>query len=442
MTRKTLYLGAGAGLVALAIVLAVALGGGDSAVSAEDGPAQGMSGAEGSEGTGGMAMSMDGSVRLSAEDVRTFGITFGTAEVRPLRNTIRTTGLVEFDETRMAYVAPKFGGWAERLHADFTGAPVREGEPLLHVYSPELVTAQEELLLAARMAESVGESRVEGVADGARGLLEAAKRRLRYWDIPEAEIRRILETGEVRRTLTLHAPVSGIVMEKGVVQGQAFQPGTNLYMIADLSEVWVNAEVFEADAALVREGMPADIRVAASPGRVFSGRVEYVQPTLGERTRSMKARISFQNPRGELKPGMYATVTFTADLGETLAVPASAVLHTGERTIAFVDMGGGRLMPHELTLGARGEDHVQVLEGLEPGQRVVTSAQFLLDSESNLAEVMKAMMAQMNMSDMGGMEMDIGSMEMEGAGGMAMPGDSMERMDMGGTEMPDTTEED
>jgi multidrug efflux pump subunit AcrA (membrane-fusion protein) len=446
MTRKKVYLGAGA--VALAIALAITLEAGDSAVSAGDEPAQERAGAEGSEseggmaGMGGMAMSMDGSVRLSAEDVRTFGITFGTAEVRSLQKAIRTTGLVEFDETRMAYVAPKFGGWAERLHVDFTGEPVRAGQPLLDVYSPDLVTAQEELLLAARMAESVGGSAVEGVADGARDLLESAKRRLRYWDIPEAEIRRILETGEVRRTLTLHAPVSGIVMEKGVVQGQAFRPGTNLYMIADLSTVWVNAEVFEADAALVREGMPAEIRVAALPGRVFTGRVEYVYPTVGERTRSMKARISLPNPRAELKPGMYATVTFAADLDEALAVPASAVLHTGERAVAFVDMGSGRLMPHELTLGMRGEDHVQVLDGLDPGQRVVTSAQFLLDSESNLAEVMKAMMAQMNMSDMGGMEMDTGSMEMEGTGGMAIPGDSMAPMDTGDSAMPDTTRED
>jgi len=439
MIRKNMFLSAGAGVTTLAAVLAIALGGRDRSTAPGKEPMQEM---EGMATDGMTTMSMDGSVRLSAEDVRTFGITFGTAEVRPLRKTIRTTGLVEFDETRMAYVAPKFGGWAERLHVDFTGEPVRAGQPLLDVYSPELVTAQEELLLAARMAESVGESVVEGVAEGARDLLESAKRRLRYWDIPEAEIRRILETGEVSRTLTLHVPVSGIVMEKGVVQGQAFRPGTNLYMIADLSTVWIHAEVFEADAALVREGMPAEIRVAALPGRVFAGRVEYVYPTLGERTRSMKARISLPNPRADLKPGMYATVTFAADLGEALTVPSSAVLHTGERAVAFVDMGGGRLMPHELTLGMRGEDHVQVLDGLEPGQRVVTSAQFLLDSESNLAEVMKAMMAQMNMSDMGSMEMDMGSLEMDGMGGMEMPSDSMAPMDTGGSERPDTAKED
>jgi len=295
MIRRNMFLSAGAGVTTLAAVLAIALGGRDTGTAPGKEPMQEM---EGMAADGTTTMSMDESVRLSAEDVRTFGITFGTAEVRPPRKTIRTTGLVEFDETRMAYLAPKFGGWAERLHVDFTGEPVRAGQPLLDVYSPELVTAQEELLLAARMAESVGESVVEGVADGARDLLESAKRRLRYWDIPESELRRILETGEVRRTLTLHAPVSGIVMEKGVVQGQAFRPGTNLYMIAGLSTVWVHAEVFETDAALVREGMPAEIRVAALPGRAFTGRVEYVCPTLGERTRSMKARILPSEPPG------------------------------------------------------------------------------------------------------------------------------------------------
>jgi len=318
----------------------------------------------------------------------------------------------------MSYVAPKFGGWVERLHVNFTGQPVRQGEALLDVYSPELVTAQEELLLAARMAETVGGSQVEEVAAGSRDLLESSRRRLRYWDISEEQIERLLETGEVRKTLTLYAPVSGIVMEKDVFEGQAYQAGKNLYMIADLSEVWVNAEVFDADAALVREGMPAEITVAGLAGTTFSGRVEYVYPTLQDRTRSMRARIALANPGARLKPGMYATVRFTSRVGEVLTVPTSAVLHSGERVVAFVDMGGGEIMPQEVELGVQGRDYVQILSGLEPGQRVVTSTQFLLDSESNLAEVMRAMMTQMGLSDMGGMDMgDQGSME-----GMEMGG--------------------
>jgi len=384
----------------------------------------------GGEATAGMAM--DGSIRLTAADVSTFGITFAAAEVRSLTRDIRTVAAVDFDETRMAYVAPKFGGWVERLHVDFTGQRVREGDPLLDVYSPELVTAQEELLLAARMADSVAGSEVQNVAAGAEDLLGSARRRLAYWDVTDDQIERLIETGEVRKALTIHAPVSGIVMEKDVFQGQAFQPGTKLYMIADLSEVWVNAEIFESDVGIVREGMPAGISVAALPGETLSGTVEYVYPTLEDRTRSMRARIAISNPGARLKPGMYATVTLSADLGETLSVPASAVLHSGERAVAFVDMGSGRLMPHELRLGLRGDERVQVLDGLEPGQRVVTSAHFLLDSESNLAEVMKAMMAQMNMTDMQGM--DMGGMEMDGMEGM----EDTEVDDAGGMRMDST----
>lgn len=430
--RKTLFFGIGGGVVVLSVAAALAASAGIGRGAPQESraaPQDSGSSMQGMDDMGGMdmgGMSMDGTIRLTANEIGTFGITFGTADVRPLERTIRAVGLIEFDETRMAYVSPKFGGWAEKLYVDFTGQRVQAGQPLVDAYSPELVTAQEELLLAASLADSVGSSGVESVAGGARELLESARRRLRYWDISDEQIERLIQTGQVRKTLTLYAPVSGIVMEKDVFEGQAFQPGHNLYMISDLSRVWVNAEVFEADAAAVHEGMPAEITVAALPGQTLSGRIEYVYPTLEDRTRSMRARISIPNPSGRLKPGMYATVTFSAELGRVLAVPLPAVLYSGERAVAFVDMGDGEIIPHELRLGARGREYVEVLEGLEPGQRVVTSAQFLLDSESNLAEVMKAMMAQMNMSDMGSME------GMEG----------MEGMDKGGMEGMDTSRAD
>jgi multidrug efflux pump subunit AcrA (membrane-fusion protein) len=424
--ERTRHVALAVGALALAVAGTVGCSGADDPESPAGQASEDVGGMEGMEG-----MDMDGSIRLTSDEMMTFGVTFGTAEVRPLNRRIRTVGVVGFDETRMAYVAPRFGGWAERLHVDFTGQVVRQGQPLLEVYSPELVSAQEELLLAARLVESVGDSRVEDVAEGAEGLLESARRRLAYWDISDEQVRRLLETGEVRRTLTIHAPVSGIVMEKDVFQGQAFQPGRNLYMIADLSRVWVNAEIFESDAPLVLEGMPAEISVAALPGQPLSGTIEYVYPTLGDRTRSMRARIAIPNPGGRLKPGMYATVDLRSELGASLTVPTSAVLHSGERAVAFVDMGGGELMPRELRLGLRGERYVQVLEGLEPGQRVVTSAQFLLDSESNLAEVMKAMMAQMNLSDMEGMDMEGMDMDM-GREGSREPTDMPEGMRMDG----------
>jgi len=367
-----------------------------------EGAGQVMSTMQGMEGMPGMVG--DGSVMLTRGDVSTFGITFGSVEIRPLSRVIRTVGLVEFDETRMVYVSPKFAGWAERLHVDFTGQVVREGQPLLDVYAPELVTAQEELLLAARMAESLADSRVSDAGDAADELYAAARRRLQYWDVSDEQIDHLLEARQVSRTLTLYAPASGVVMEKNVFQGQAFEAGSALYMIADLSEVWMNAEVFEADAGLVREGMRADVTVEALPGQGFTGRIQYVYPTLADRTRSIRARVALMNPGGRLKPGMYGTVRITANLGEVLTIPLTAVLYTGERAVTFVDMGGGALMPQELELGVRGDGLVEVLAGVEPGQRVVTSAQFLMDSESNLAEVIRAMMAQMNLSDMEGME--------------------------------------
>lgn len=392
------------GLLVLPLLFLGACGGDDPGAASDPGAmdAHDTHDMEETESAGGMpgmdgmaGMSTDGTIRLSSRDLQTFGITFGSAEVRPLTRSVRAVGVVEFDETSVAYMAPKFGGWAETLHIDFTGQPVRAGQPLLDVYAPELVTAQEELLLAARMVDDVGDSELEEVGAGARDLFASARRRLEYWDISPAQIDRLLETGEVRKSLTLLAPATGIVTEKRVSEGQAFQPGTTLYVIAGLSEVWVTAEVFESDLAWVEEGMHVDVGVAALPDRTFDGRIEYVYPTLEEGTRSMRARVVLANPAGALKPGMYATVRMAAELGETLTVPASAVLHTGERAVVFVDMGEGELMPHELRIGARGSDFVEVLSGVEPGARVVTSAQFLLDSESNLAEVMQAMMAQM-----------------------------------------------
>lgn len=395
---KTLLL---AILGAAALTMAATACGGERPDSATDeGSGAGMEGMED------MPMDMEGgTVRLTGEQIRTFGVTFDTVAVRSLDRSIRAVGLVDFDETGMAYVTPKFSGFVERLYVDFEGKPVSRGQPLLEIYSPELVSAQEELLLARRLDERVGASGVEGVSAGSARLFDSAQRRLRNWDISEAQIERVLRTGEVQKTMTLHSPVSGIVMEKSVFGGQAVEPGQNLYMIADLSRVWVEAELFEVDAALVQAGMPATISVTALPGRTFSGAVEYVYPTLQEETRSMKARIALPNPGGILKPGMYATVHLEKSLGEVLTIPRSAVLRTGETAVAFVDMGGGQLMPHELTLGTTGSEYVEVVGGLERGQRVVTSAQYLLDSESNLAEVMRAMMAQMNLSDMDAMDM-------------------------------------
>jgi RND family efflux transporter MFP subunit len=434
-------------LILLTALLALVLAPNDDRRIGDMPGMEGMQGMDGMEGMEGMQdpsgpagisgmemgdMEMGGTISLAERDIQTFGITFGTAESRSMSRTVRAVGTVHFDDTRITRVAPRFGGWVEDLQVDFTGRTVQQGEPLMEVYSPALVTAQEELLLAARMLDDVGDSRVTGVGAGARELLASARRRLEYWDISGDQIDRLLESSEVQRTLTVHAPASGVVTELAVTRGEAFQPGATLYTISDLTEVWVQAEIFEDDLPLIREGMETTVTVDAIPGRTFRGRVEYLYPTLDDRSRSMRARIALPNPERTLKPGMYATVRLDAALGETLTVPASAILRTGEQAVVFVRMDDGRVMPHEVVLGITGDQFVQVISGLGQGDTVVTSAQFLLDSESNLAEVMQAMMMQMGSSDMSGMEMD--GMDMDGGAG------DMGGMDMGGGmgSQPDT----
>ena len=409
--RRRLTVAVIATLAILAIVWAVAANrsGNDGESAKSD-----MAGMEGMPGMEGMNMSSDGSVQLAASQINEFGITFGTIEMRPLETEVRTVGIVGFDETRITQVVPRFSGFVERLHVDFTGQPVRVGQPLLNVYSPELVAAQEELLIARQLDHKMDQTAVPGVPAGSSNMLAAARRRLRLWNISDAQIDEVLRTGEVQRTLTLHAPASGIVVEKNVVRGQAIESGQSLYTIANLSEVWVEAELREADAGTVREGSGATVELAAFPGRPFTGRVEYVYPTLAETSRTLKARIALANSEGRLKPGMYATVRITTPGRTALTAPASAIVRTGERTMVFVDMGGGRLMPHDVETGRSGSEYVEVLAGVEPGQRVVTSAQFLLDSESNLGEVMRSM------TSMGG----AGSMEGMDMPGMDMPADA------------------
>lgn len=411
------YIAAGAAVLVAGSAIVYALGSGREASSASA-PAEtgGMAGMD----MGGMQMSTDGSVRLTAAQIRQFGVTFGTVEQRVLEGDVRTVGIVNFDERRVAQVAPKFGGFVERLYVDFTGQPVRAGQPMAEIYSPELLAAQQELLLAARLDETLARSSGPGSSAGRAGLADAARRRLRLWDVSEAQIDQIVRSGQVRRTITLFAPVSGVAVEKSVVRGQAVEAGQALYTIADLSRVWIEAELREADMGLVREGTAATVEVNAFPGRPISGRVEYIYPTLESEARTLKARISIENPEGRLRPGMYATVRLSTPSGSALTVPSPAVVNTGDRTIVFVDFGGGRLVPQEVEVGRTTDQYTEILTGAEPGQRVVTSAQYILDSESNMAEVMKSMIGQMGASDMGGMDMDGvdtgGSME-----GMDMP---------------------
>ncbi len=341
-------------------------------------------------------------VVLDAEAAQRIGVTLATVEERVLPVFVRTVGTVTYDETTLATVNPKIDGWVERLFVDFTGAPVREGDPLMEVYSPALVSAQEELLLAVRLALDAGEGRA---ADNARQLLEASRRRLAYWDIPEDEIQRIEESGVPSKTLTLRSPASGIVVEKNVVEGDRIMPGMTMYRIADLSRVWVEADVFEKDLGLVGVGQGALVSFESFPGRTFPGRIAYVYPTVSLQSRTGSIRIELENAALDFKPGMYAQVNLEAlPSAACLVVPRSAVILTGERALVFVSGPDGALRPREVTPGRTSGRFMELLDGVDPGERVVSSAAFLVDAESNLGTMT------------GGLEME--TTEDEGMAGM------------------------
>ena len=388
----------------------------------------GMAGMEGMAGMSGVAA--DGSVRLTTAQRTGFGVTFGTVEQRMLTTDVRTVGTVMMDESRMASVTPKINGYVERLYVNTTGERVRRGQPLAEVFAPELLAAEEELLLARRLDRAMGESAVPGVPATPGGLLAAARRRLRLWDVSDAQIDDVLRTGRARRTITLFSPVSGVVTEKKVVLGQAVQAGMELYAVADLSQVWVDAQVRETEAAELRVGTGADLEFATYPGRTYKGRVTFIYPTIAEQTRSVRARVTVANTDGQLKPGMYATVRLSSPTRSALTAPRTAVVQTGERAVVFVDAGNGAFKPVVVETGRAAGDYVEILVGLAPGQRVVTSAQFLLDSESNLAEVMRSMIGMgggrgtdgggVAGSDMRGA--DTKGMEMKGADTRGMAG--------------------
>jgi len=324
-------------------------------------------------------------VRLSVEQARAIGVRFTVVERGPLARMVRTVGQVVPAEPGLAEITTKIDGFVEQLYVDATGVTLRRGQPLLALYSPMLVAAQEELLAAKRLAAAMDSTDREAWSN-AQALVDASRRRLAYWDISPDQVERLERTGEVTKTLALQAPVDGVVLEKMVVAGQAVMPGMKLYRIADLSTVWIEGAVFEQDLAFVRVGAAVRADIAAYPGRPFDGRVSFVWPTVDEQSRSARVRVAFANPGGLLKPGMYATLFLEAVVGtEVLQVPAEAVVQTGERNLVFVVREGGALAPREIVLGQRAGGRFQVLSGLAGGERIVASANFLVDAESRLA---------------------------------------------------------
>jgi Cu(I)/Ag(I) efflux system membrane fusion protein len=332
-----------------------------------------------------------GTVQISPERQQLIGVRIGAAEMKSLQKVIRTVGRVDYDEKRIVTVSPKIGGWIEDLYVDFTGMFVKQGDPLLTIYSPELVSTQEEYLLALRAKKSLTKSPFPEVAGSGESLAESAKRRLKLWDISDDQIKALEETGQSKKTLTLYSPFSGFVLEKMAYKGMSVMPGVALYKLADLSVVWLYADIYEYELPSIRLGQQAAIQLSYIPGKTFRGRVIYIYPSLNPETRTAKVRFEIPNSDERLKPEMYANVEIKVSLGQKLAVPEGAIIDTGVRQIAIVDKGSGYFEPREVKVGAKVEDYYEVVKGLKAGERVVTSANFLIDSESKLKEAMAGM---------------------------------------------------
>jgi len=327
-------------------------------------------------------------LQLSPQRLQSIGVTSGAVEVRELSNEIRAVGNVAVDERRQAYVQTRFSGWITKVYADATYQYVRKGQPLFSIYSPQLVTTEQEYLLARKNSGLLAQSTVPGVASGADSLLSSAGARLQQWEIPPREIEHLEKTGEVRHDLEIDSPASGYITERNALPNLYVQPATRLYTIADLSTVWVFAEVFQSDIGQIHRGASATVTSDAYPGRTFNGRVDFIYPEVDMSTRTIKVRLIFRNPGLKLTPGMFVNVSLKIPLGRRLAIPVTGVFHTGTRNIVFVDHGGGYLEPRDVTLGPRAGDSYSVLKGLKPGERIVTSANFLIDSESQLQAAM------------------------------------------------------
>ncbi|HEU4764856.1 MAG TPA: efflux RND transporter periplasmic adaptor subunit [Candidatus Eisenbacteria bacterium] len=345
----------------------------------------------GSAATGTVNVPGFGPVLLDETRRQSIGIRTTVAASRPIRATIRAAGKVTYDETRRSEVSLKFSGWVRRIHVNYPGQVVRQGEPLVSVYSPELFSAQQEFLQALRPVPSAGGGGMPGMGSGdtpAGGadpdLAAAARQRLRLWDITPGQIDAIARSGKPLEAVPILAPAGGVVVEKNVVEGSSFMAGQVLYKIAPIHPVWVVASVYQYELPLVRAGMNAVIQTPFLSERTRDGRVSYVTPYLDPSTRTGEVRVTVPNARGDLKPGMFVDVMLERDLGSRLAIPQSSVLYEGDRSIVFVDLGPAGFVPRQVALGAKAGDDVEVKAGLQPGDVVVTSGNFLIAAESKL----------------------------------------------------------
>ena len=308
-------------------------------------------------------------------------------EVRSLEKVIRAVATLELDETKIEQVHPRIEGWIDKVFVDFTLQHVNEGDPLFSIYSPQLVSTQEEYLLALRTAEDLANSPFEHVSNGARSLLEATRRKLELLDVTPEQITELEKTRQVRRTMVVYSPSAGHVMDKAAFPNRYVTPETRVYTIADHTSIWAYAEIYENEISHVREGQRVAMNAVAYPGEVFKGEITYVYPHLDEKTRTMRVRLEFPNPDLKLKPGMYSTIEVQVPLGVKLAVPESALLRTGTRDLVFVDLGSGQMQLRQVEVGTKAGGYYEILKGLQAGEQVVSAANFLIDAESKVQGV-------------------------------------------------------
>jgi membrane fusion protein, copper/silver efflux system len=325
-----------------------------------------------------------GPVQLTPERMQAIGVRLGKAEMQDVTDEIRAAGNVEVDERRIAYVHTRFPGWIRNVYADATYQFVHKDQPLFTIYSPDLVTTEQEYLLAKKNAEKMQSSTVSGVAAGSESLLSAARQRLEQWEVPSSEVAKLESTGKVITDLTFNSPVSGYITERNALPNMYVQPETRLYTVADLSSVWVYAQVFQTDLGKIAPGNSAIVTVDAYPGKSFAGRVDQILPQVDMNTRTVRVRLVFTNAELKLKPGMYVNVTLRRPIGRRLVVPSSAVLQAGTRQLVFVSQGEGMFQPREVQTAELAGDKTVISRGLKNGDMVVTSANFLIDSESQL----------------------------------------------------------
>jgi membrane fusion protein, copper/silver efflux system len=328
------------------------------------------------------------SLRISPEKQQLIGVKTVEVSLKPMEKVIRTVGRIEYDERKLATVNTKIEGWIERLYVDYTGKYVKKGGPLAEIYSPELFATQQEFINLVRWSNTQStEGFGKMLSQDAQQIVEAARERLRLWDITDSQIKKIEENGKPIRTLTIYSPVSGYIVQKMALQGMRVMPGEKLFDVADLSTVLVIADIYEYELPLIKMGDTAKINLSYFPGKEFFATIDLIYPTLSEETRTTKVRFTIPNPDGELKPNMYTDVQVKIDLGTKLAIPAEAVIDTGERNVVYVDKGGGNFEPREVALGLKGDGMVEIIRGLNAGERVASAANFLIDSEAKLKGV-------------------------------------------------------